>query len=232
MIAMRFSETVPSASSRKPQPLGQTLSKQLLAYATMAGAGVAGCASHAEAEVVYTPVTSFVHYSYPLDLNNDGIVDFHFYSFSLSSFLLFLSVIPALGNKVLRTNRSCAPFSYGAAPLPEGAVVGPTQPLHPFAHCMAYLSTGGRHGGPWFGAKERYLGLAFVVDGKTHFGWARVSIDESYYLSRFGRLQGYAYETEPGKPIVAGDEGGATASSVQRDSRTLGALALGTAGSQ
>jgi hypothetical protein len=39
-----------------------------------------------------------------------------------------------------------------------------------------------------------------------------------------GRILGYAYETVPGKPIVAGDEGNTTDASVEP---TLGALALG-----
>ena len=77
--------------------------------------------------------------------------------------------------------------------------------------------------GPWVGLENHYLGLAFVIDGKTHFGWARLSVN-GYYCPCIG---GYAYETEPGKAIIAGDEGSSANAEIVPGS--LGALALGAA---
>jgi hypothetical protein len=67
--------------------------------------------------------------------------------------------------------------------------------------------------------------LVFVVDGTTHFGWARLRRNSFFCPGCIAALLGYAYETTPGKPIVAGDEG--AAAGVNIDHATLGALALG-----
>jgi hypothetical protein len=69
----------------------------------------------------------------------------------------------------------------------------------------------------------RYLGLAFQKNGKTHFGWARLNVGPCGTA-----LTGYAYETIPGKPIVAGDIG--ISAQLVPDPPTLGVLALGTPG--
>jgi hypothetical protein len=52
---------------------------------------------------------------------------------------------------------------------------------------------------PWVGlTKPTYLGLKFVIKGKTHFGWARIGFENGTTLT------GYAYETIPNKPIITG----------------------------
>jgi hypothetical protein len=30
--------------------------------------------------------------------------------------------------------------------------------------------------GPWLKVKQAFLGLKFVVKGKTHFGWTRIEV--------------------------------------------------------
>ena len=82
--------------------------------------------------------------------------------------------------------------------------------------------------GPWLGAQDRYLGLEFYIDGQEHYGWARMSVDFPFAFDTTGRILGYAYETIPGKPIIAGDEGNTADASVKPN--TLGALALGSIG--
>ncbi len=53
--------------------------------------------------------------------------------------------------------------------------------------------------GPWLNAQDRYLGLEITINGQPHFGWARMT-----FSSTAVTLSGYAYETIPGKAIVAG----------------------------
>jgi hypothetical protein len=79
--------------------------------------------------------------------------------------------------------------------------------------------------------------LSFVIKGKTHYGWARVSSG----ITRNGRtlravLTGYAYETVPGKAIITGKTKGpveiGSSTSVSNPTPepqpvTLGVLALG-----
>jgi hypothetical protein len=62
--------------------------------------------------------------------------------------------------------------------------------------------------GPWAnggkGAKNRYLGLKFMIKGKVHFGWARVTVKFIGHHAVSGTLTGYAYETIPNKAIITG----------------------------
>lgn len=60
---------------------------------------------------------------------------------------------------------------------------------------------------PWVnggkGVKNRYLGLKFKIKGRFHFGWARLTVT-THQNGLTATLTGYAYETIPGKGIVAG----------------------------
>jgi hypothetical protein len=115
---------------------------------------------------------------------------------------------------------------------------------YPFAAYGYYLRGGpkspvSRLGcGNWPDAQAPYLGLEFTAQGQKHFGWARIN-----WVNGRGSatLTGYAYETEPNKPIRAGDTGpianarvpemcGAPATVATLRQATLGLLALGSAG--
>jgi hypothetical protein len=93
--------------------------------------------------------------------------------------------------------------------------------------------------------KTKYLGISFLINGETHYGWARLNVR----YSSSGRdmaalLSGYAYQTQPNEPIVAGATGTGnpnsesieptsemfTAPAMDAKPATLGALALGSAG--
>ena len=45
--------------------------------------------------------------------------------------------------------------------------------------------------------------LKFKIKGKIHYGWARLSVD-NFVNDITATLTGYAYETIPNKPIIAG----------------------------
>jgi hypothetical protein len=208
----------------QPQPLSPLLAKRLVAYAAMAGAAVVAYTCNAAAEVVYTPIQRNLDQHYQLDLNNDGIADFHFHSSSLSGFG-HLEVFPSVtGNKIVAVHQHCYFSSMAAGALISGAEIGPDTPQLAQANCMAgEVETSVN--GPWLGAKDRYLGFSFLISGKKHYGWARLSMQVFGCYGCIGKLLGYAYETIPGKPIIAGDEGSSSETSAQPV--TLGALAAG-----
>jgi hypothetical protein len=213
-----------SLKRAKAAVLNPSVAKRLLAYASVAGAGVA-CISKAQAEVVYTSTHHTVHLSYALDLNNDGIIDFHIESYELSGFSS-LSVKPAVkGNQIGAAHKDECYMS-SAAVLPAGAVIGADKSFSPDATCMF----AGYRFGPWAYEKNRYLGLEFLINGETHFGWARLSINRYYCFGCVARIEGYAYETVAGKSITAGDEGNSAESTITPGS--LGVLALGAAGTK
>jgi hypothetical protein len=81
---------------------------------------------------------------------------------------------------------------------------------------------------------NRYLGLKFLIKGEVHFGWAEVSAKCTLGTRVVGFVEGYAYETEVNKPIMAGSTGtapgapGAGLGSARP--ATLATLALGAQG--
>lgn len=214
-----------SVRRRQPQALNHSSAKRLLAYASVAGASLA-FAQSASAEVVYTPVRTALFPRYALDLNHDGIIDFRIFGNAVSNYAS-LEVEPAVKGNRIRSAHSggCAP-RLAAGALPVGSVIGPTASFTKAASCMFEGYSGG-YDGPWVDMQHHYLGLAFVIDGKMHFGWARISVSSNCSIECRARIEGYAYETEPGKPIIAGDQVGSADAEVVPGS--LGALALGAA---
>jgi hypothetical protein len=216
-MPLQFAET---------RPLSPRFTNRLLAYATIAGAA-ATCASPAQAEVVYTPIDRPIHSNYFLDLNNDGLDDFRITSYFYSG-LGEVQIFGAPSNRmVAAATHTCGIRTNAPAPAPlrAGAVIGPGKPFEADATCMAFYNYSGGNG-PWLDVRDRFAGFAFFIDGKEHFGWARISVNR-FLFNGTARIEGYAYETIPGKPIIAGDEG--NSAGVTKNSGTLGSLALGSA---
>ena len=207
----------------KSKQLSPRLTNRLVTYAAAAGAAAFVGSTGANAEVVYTPTHAKVGYYYPLDLNNDGINDFRIHSYALSGDGSLLVSPLHQGNRIAATFQACYRGSVAAAALASGAVIGPDKKFLANATCMirSFSST---INGPWQLAQDRYLGLVFVIDGKEHFGWARLT-NHGFGIFDSTDILGYAYETMPNKPIVAGDEGSQAKASAQP--ATLGALAAG-----
>jgi hypothetical protein len=80
---------------------------------------------------------------------------------------------------------------------------------------------------PGLTSKDRYLGLGFQITGKTHYGWARLNVKVSK-TAISATLTGYAYETIPNKPIIAGKTHGKDV--IALEPASLGALAAGAPG--
>ena len=55
--------------------------------------------------------------------------------------------------------------------------------------------------GLWQEVGVHYLGVEFEFDGNTHYGWVEIEIP---FLLGGGVLRRYAFESEPGREIVAG----------------------------
>jgi len=60
------------------------------------------------------------------------------------------------------------------------------------------------HSALWCSVQDHYLGLRFVIKGKIHYGWARLNTTLGKRAHITATLTGYAYETTPNKPIIAG----------------------------
>lgn len=79
--------------------------------------------------------------------------------------------------------------------------------LHNVLVCDDYVDV---EKGNWFDITG-FLGLQFLINGETHYGWAAVSVvfvDSKIPWTLSATLTGYAYETVADQPIVAGQISG------------------------
>ena len=235
--------------SRKKFKISDSLNRQLNMYAlaaSAAGVSVLALAGASEAKIVYTETHQVTRPGVPLyiDLNHDGIKDFllrtWFYKGTSGLEVgVYASGYRNADNVVAGRRFSRSGYFLSAAyALPAGAVIGPKGNFSVRLPLMAAelfpKDSGSLYSdlGPWAGrgkgVSDRYLGLKFLVDGEVHYGWARLSVALGHRRQVGdvgGTLTGYAYETVPDKPIVAGQIAGPGVITVQPES--LGGLAMG-----
>jgi len=214
-----------SPRPRTPAELSKSLNQQLNMYALAASAAGVGllAAQPAEAKIVYTPAHAKVVQPVPIDLNHDAIVDFNLVR---QGTIVGTNVVYSLlacqftfktsngGPDCLSTNTNAirAVVSKGrlsGAALRGGAKIQGGDRFTTFAYLGTVVRTYSHAywQGPWLnggkGVKNRYLGLKFKIKGRVHFGWARITVTTTSH-NFTATLTGYAYETIPGKAIIAG----------------------------
>jgi len=235
---------------RTPLKVSESLHQRLNAYAlaaSAAGVGVLALAQPAEAKIVYTPVNKNVPncaghrtcLQLKLDLNHEKVIDFvlgEYYSTETGE----LWVRPAKnkprnqvwGEGLYTDNGWRMSGSYAASALSSGVSVGPNSVKFQSKHSvMAGFErdgcgpgSSGCSFGQWKYVQNKYLGFKFYIKGNVHYGWARLSqkAGKHYMVTT---LTGYAYETIPNKPIIAGKTKGPDVITLQDPS--LGHLARG-----
>jgi hypothetical protein len=222
--------------------LNKDTHRQLHAYAVAAGAagvGLLALAQPAQARIVYTPTHQVIGKNgrYKLDLNHDKMADFmlaNTHGCNTDYCVDALSAIPANGNAVEGV-RGFLSIPYASA-LKRGAPIGPQ--AHFSGKLMASSQSSQGSLGRWLNVTNDYLGLKFTVNGKIHYGWARLTVQALGRAFIKATLTGYAYETIPNKPIIAGRTNGSNDNSVDPvvlaaptpQPASLGTLALGAQG--
>ena len=227
-----------SSQPRSTAELSDSVHHQLNMYAlaaSAAGVGMLALAQPAEAKIVYTPVHLVLSRGpLAIDLDNDGTVDFvlldkyHRNGQTTNNFWLYVN--PAHSGNAAAGSQGT--YFRSAFALNRGSQIGPKDRFNGnlMAFACSFMSTTDCHVGNWFDVSNRYLGLKFRIDGKTHYGWARLNVSFKLNKGIIATLTGYAYESVPSKPIIAGETHGANdalASGTQPAS--LGALAAGAA---
>jgi hypothetical protein len=235
----------PLAPTDFPESIHRQLNMYALA-ATAAGVGLLAVASPAEAKIIYTATHRVIapNHSYNVDLNHDKITDFTIVNHvsACTDFCFFeLRQYPADGNSAVGYAVGSGQF-IGLA-LKPGARIGPRSTFKKGTAALAvarsnvYTSNKTVVYGPWVNVKDRYLGLKFQIEGKTHYGWARLNV-KLRKTKITATLTGYAYETIPNKAIIAGKTKGpdgvgfegssASLTVLTPELDTLGLLALGS----
>jgi len=240
-----------SPGPRTTSILSDAVLRHLNGYAlaaAAAGVGLLALSSPGEAEIIYTQAHEVGFRHYLLDLNNDGIPDF-----------------TLLASEACDESRCRSELGIYSAPPPNAvagkgqwaAVLWPGDKIGPKRRSWgaivieeATTSAGVRSGfsGAWAnggkGFKDHYLGLKFLINGQLHYGWARLTTTGGW--PHLAVLTGYAYETIPGKSIIAGQKKEALVEPDEKDSgpgaslanplpdiplpESLGMLALGAQG--
>jgi hypothetical protein len=210
--------------ARVAAQLSASLHRRLNAYALVAsatGVGLLALSQPAESKIVYTQ-TDFIIASgnsyYLLNPADQGVAPFIFW-----------------GTFVFQTSgvfgdRACfRPYGEGASillaandlpvALHAGSVIGQGENFGSgrsggmlFTYGPYFGGTSKHHKGNFKFDQKQYLGFKFSISGKPHFGWARVkpAIHPYFKDTKYTniRLLGYAYETIPNKPIIAGQTHG------------------------
>jgi hypothetical protein len=230
-----------SKGPRTTQQLSESFLSHMNAYALVAGAaGVSlmALAQPAEAEIVYTSADTTLPFDrgVTIDLTHDGTANFRFffYTFAYHSFRGDLSVYGVNGGGIIT-----GAGKYEVA-LFRGNSIGPTRVFVPGGVMFRsegveiYSSVYRRSVfGPWVNVQNRYLGVEFLIDGATHYGWIRLSSTIGKLREAAFTITGYAYETVAGQAIKAGqltDEASAPPESAPLAKPSLGVLALGSQG--
>lgn len=212
----------------------ESVNHKLNLYALAAGAagvGLLALTPPAEAKIVYTKTHRVIglNHVYKLDLNHDRIADFVIQETQTGSTGFKVNRLAAksrMGNAVAGYANQSRGY---ASALQRGTPIGGRRNFVSrgrFGEEMAEIQQSDsvfyKYYGPWTNVANRYLGLKFKIHGKTHYGWARLTVvDQGFKLT--GTLTGYAYETIPNKAIIAGN----TKATEGPESLTLGHLAAG-----
>ena len=198
--------TISGRKIRKPRAtvhIDSKLENRLLGYITAAGAagmGLMAIAQPAEAKVVYTPLANVPLSSLTtVDLNGDGVADVSFKLYETGYGALQI-IYPLTGNSLVEGSVN---EQSGALPLAWRTRIGPNSPFS--AREGRIDGVDGCHSvcgkfGLWLHQVDKYVGVKFLISGQTHYGWIRMTVQGA--LS--GYVSGYAYETVPNKPIIAG----------------------------
>ena len=222
---------------RKPVVLSESTQRRLGMYALTASAasvGVLALVQSAEAKVVYTPVTGRVIMdsgAHCFDLNHDGLDDFCLSATGDEGFCFLNALAGSKADAIAASdgNRQWAlairsGAKIGAARNFINSPIGPGMASH---YCTISAPWYGRWvtGKGHKGLTNRYLGIRFVIGNKIHYAWARCSVDFEFGGDVI--MSGYAYETIPNKPIIAGKTKGPDVVTMTPQPGTLGHLALG-----
>ena len=140
-----------------------------------------------------------------LDLNGDGFIDFAIDS----TFISFAAIVPAGSNRVLAWVAPPPDLDRLVYPVPEGSMIG----SHSAQDSLTWVDSAAPTRGAgilacttlgcigfWSGLTG-YAGVEFRIGGVTHYGWVRL---QTFTDAPYGNVLDWAYETQPGVPILAG----------------------------
>ena len=133
-----------------------------------------------------------------LDFNNDGIIDY-----VLSSDISGAHLTSQDGNFLITGPGGLVPVTSGSVISSLGSSL---DPVFQWAGGAATIGGQAVFDGEYFYAgnfsdTDAFIGLQFQFGGETHYGWMEIY---NYPDVAAGQVLGWAYETSPNTPILAG----------------------------
>ena len=154
--------------------------------------------SKLSAQVVYTDIIpdATPNATYPLDLNNDGIVDFLIQMGGYNGAYAVLC-IPQDNNAYSGNNIGGTRSPW--ALLSSNPICSSLQTW--FGTDKPGIMASGTNIGNWVGTTDKYLALQLVVGSNTYYGWARLYVLNT---SSSFTIKDYAFESIPNTCIHSG----------------------------
>jgi hypothetical protein len=232
---------------RKKNPDFQQRLKQYSA-AALGVAGVSALASAqspAQRHIVYTPAdialdtklsrTSFI----PIDFNNDGSADIYLILNHFTDFFSGGLGFDAYGRINVSAGQN---FTIGSHAIPKGEIIDKAGTFKSGTQFLVTATSGSYEGakhtfaaGPFKNITNKYLGVRFLINGKIHEGWVRMTLTCTGADIK-GTISGYAYDTVPNElGLAAGQVGGrvgaaSAESKVELENAPVGSLGMLAAG--
>lgn len=184
------------------------LQKKLARY-TAAAAGIVGATTTATGQIVFTNLTpdftSTGNIAYPLDLNNDSVIDYVIQSVdtNYSGTQVSVTVVAPYGTVGNEIGGS-APSGYNyALALNSGNMIDNTVNWISATNTMSYEVAGAfNYNENWNGVMDKYLALRFTAGNSQYYGWARMDVEGDDWT-----LKSYAYNDSAGVGLYSGDMG-------------------------
>ena len=206
-----------------PNNSGDNLQKKIKSYSALAGAFVA-LTPVAHAGVVYTEIdpdtTLFSGEVLQIDMDGDQIVDFSLaptiitYAYGTGSVVFNINYALAFvrpGNAIAGSTStfttsggSTLTFQIPYA-LNPGISVGSSMSFNSNTepHTLgAFISGYYTLVGNFNNVTDKFLGVRFLINGNTHYGWIRLDVQMSGAGAPNISVKGYAYEDVPNTPIA------------------------------
>lgn len=153
---------------------------------------------------------------YDLDMDGNGTVDYTV----VAQFGFWVE--PAESNETIATRNGGGDLTRYINPLIEGSTISSTTPspaewigseeyffpqggsaiLYPYFHLRSTSGTSG----PQQDGVDAYIGVRFLIDDRTHYGWINLEIPDTIpdKWRNGGIINGWAYNTVPDMPLLAG----------------------------
>lgn len=154
--------------------------------------------AHSNAQISYTDIPDATpNATFPLDLNNDGSIDFMLY-FGGSGSAIGAYCAPQNNNAYSGYTGNGDYFPWA---LSTGTPICDTLTTWYDGNYPGTMGLGTSIGN-WPGQTDKYLALKLVIGTNTYYGWVRLDV---YATSSSFTVKDYAFESTPNACIVTGE---------------------------